>query len=134
MALRCSYAYTYFRLRCDDYEDKRTVLQLAFVSVIPFSKENGVGTVSFSLLFKLFKLAETDKNYGRHAGENLEADLFNTYILESIAECKPKLKFLMNLRSLYIQTAHGLLQILLDEKNWQSIQLCFYYSMYGIQL
>ena len=45
----------------DDYEDKRTVLRLAFVSVIPFSKENGVGTASFSLLFELSKLAEHDK-------------------------------------------------------------------------
>ncbi len=45
----------------DNLEDKKTVLRLAFVSVVPFSKENGVGTASFSLLFELSKLADTDK-------------------------------------------------------------------------
>lgn len=45
----------------EHFEDKKTVLRLAFVSAIPFSKENGVGTASFSLLFELSKLADTDK-------------------------------------------------------------------------
>lgn len=45
----------------DEYENKKTVLRLAFVNVIPFSKENGVGTASFSLLFELSKLADIDK-------------------------------------------------------------------------
>ena len=44
------------------FEDKRTVLKLAFPSLIPFSKENGVGTASFSLLFELCKLSETEKS------------------------------------------------------------------------
>lgn len=46
----------------DVFENKRTVLKLAFTSVIPFSKEEGIGTAPFSLLFELCKVAETDKS------------------------------------------------------------------------
>ncbi|MFA6527583.1 MAG: recombinase family protein, partial [Candidatus Babeliales bacterium] len=45
----------------DSFEDKRTVLNLAFIGVLPYDKQKGFGTARFALPFELCKVAEHDK-------------------------------------------------------------------------
>lgn len=62
----------------DSFEDKRTVLNLAFTGVLPYDKQSGFGTVTFALPFELCRIAESDKSRmvempGIEPGSNAEA-------------------------------------------------------------
>lgn len=45
----------------ENIEEKRTVLKLIFLGPVPYHRDSGFGTATFSLPFELCKLAETDK-------------------------------------------------------------------------
>lgn len=45
----------------DNFDDKRTVLNLAFVGILPYDRESGFGTTTFSLLFELSGLSKSEK-------------------------------------------------------------------------
>jgi hypothetical protein len=46
----------------DVFEDKRTVLNLSFLGILPYDKDSGFGTVTFALPFELCKTLESDKS------------------------------------------------------------------------
>lgn len=47
--------------KSDNFEDKRTVLKLSVLGVLPYDPKLGFGTVTFPLLFQLCKQSETGK-------------------------------------------------------------------------
>lgn len=44
----------------EEFEDKRTLLKLSVLGVLPYDPQTGFGTARFPLLFELCKVAETD--------------------------------------------------------------------------
>lgn len=46
----------------EEFEDKRTMLKLTVLGVLPYDPQIGFGTARFPLLFELCKVAETDKS------------------------------------------------------------------------
>lgn len=87
LALACAFIRNPADLwHSDVFDDKRTVLNLAFTGILPYDKESGFGTVTFALPFELFRACEDEKSKmvempGIEPGSNVASRSQYDYVL-----------------------------------------------------